>query len=119
MNVLLIFPPISDPRAPYLAPACLAASLRKEGHEVDLWNMDIEMFLRLLDSESLSLSLKRYKGKRVEINKKKNKEFHDASRRHSLYEVCRTGKDFPNEIGETLDKLRSDEFYNRRALSYY
>jgi hypothetical protein len=43
MKVLLIFPPISDPRAPHLALACLAAFLRKEGHQVEHLDLDLEM----------------------------------------------------------------------------
>jgi len=112
MKVLLIFPPISDPRAPHLAPACLAASLRKEGHEVELWDLDIDMSLKLLDSESLVSALKRCKDKMLKIDEKEKKEFDDASRWHSLYELYRTGKQLPSEVDNALNILRSDEFYN-------
>jgi len=48
MKALLIFPPFSDPRGPHPAPACLiSASLAKESHEIELWDLDIEMSLRV------------------------------------------------------------------------
>lgn len=112
MNVLLIFPPISDPRAPHLAQACLAASLRKEGHEVELWDLDMDMALKLLNSECLATALNRCKNKMLMIDKKEKKEFADASRWHALSEVFRTGKELPCGINQALNILRCDEFYD-------
>ena len=118
MKVLLIFPPISDPRGPHLAPACLSAFLRKEGHEVELWDLDLDMSLKLLEPESLTLALKLCEDKMDEIDRKKKKEFEDASYWHSLYESYRRCKTFPGEIGDALQVLRSDEFYDRERFKW-
>ena len=118
MNVLLIFPPISDPRGPHLAPACLAASLRKEGHEVELLDLDLEMSLKLLEPENLTLALKRCKDKMAKIDRKERKEFEDASYWHCLSDGYRASKTLPNEIGKALSILRCDEFYKRERFKW-
>lgn len=53
MNICIIFPPVSDPRGPHLAPAALAAALRKAGHRVAVKDLDLEMALYLLQPEIL------------------------------------------------------------------
>lgn len=118
MKVLLIFPPISDPRGPHLAPACLAASLRKEGHQVELLDLDLEMSLKLLEPESLTLALKRCKDKMAEIDCKKKKEWEDASYWHRLYECSRAGKSLPSRINDAVRILRRNEFYSREKFKW-
>ena len=53
MKVCLLFPPISDPRGPHLAPAALAAALRAAGCEVSIKDIDLEMALYLLNPVTL------------------------------------------------------------------
>lgn len=113
MKVLLIFPPISDPRGPHLAPACLAAFLREKGHEVELWDLDLEMSLRLLGPESLALALTRCKDAMDAIDRKEKKGFEDASRWHAIYDAYRTCKHIPEEISTAVNVLRNDQFYDR------
>ena len=113
MKVLLIFPPISDPRAPHLAQACLAAKLRDEGHEVHLWDLDLELSLKLLEPEYLLRSLERCKDRMAAIDRKEKKNYVDASYWHSLNQVYRSTGDIPKEINKALQILRSDAFYDR------
>jgi len=73
MKVLLIFPPISDPRGPHLALACLAAPLRQEGHDVELLDLDLELSLKLIEPGNITLALKRCKDK-MAVDRPKTKE---------------------------------------------
>ncbi len=118
MKVLLIFPPIADPRGPHLALACLAASLRKEGHTVELWDVDLELTLKLLEPENLTLALRRCEDTMAEIDRSEKKGWDEASYWHRLYEVYRAGKRLPGEIGRAIEILRSDEFYHREQFRW-
>ena len=59
MKVSLLFPPISDPRGPHLAPAALAAALRKAGCDVVLQDLDLKMALYLLSPDNLAEHLRK------------------------------------------------------------
>ena len=118
MKALLIFPPISDPRSPHLAQACLAAKLRDEGHEVHLWDLDLELSLKLLEPAYLLLSLERCKGRMAAIDRKEKKDYADASYWHSLNQVYRSTGDLPKEIHKALQILRSDAFYDREQFRW-
>ena len=59
MNIYLIFPPVSDPRGPHLAPAAPAAALRKDGHRVFIKDVDLEMALCLLSPDILNEHLQK------------------------------------------------------------
>ena len=118
MKVLLIFPPISDPRSPHLAQACLAAKLKSEGHEVHLWDLDLELSLKLLEPDNLLRSLERCKEKMAAIDLKDKKDYADASYWHHLNQVYRSMGDLPNQIGKTLQILRSDAFYDRERFRW-
>ncbi|MDP9034131.1 MAG: B12-binding domain-containing radical SAM protein [Myxococcota bacterium] len=54
MNVLLAFPPGTDPRAPHLALPSLAATLRREGIRSTMLDLDVEGLVSLLSPESLA-----------------------------------------------------------------
>jgi len=118
MKALLIFPPISDPRGPHLALACLAASLRQEGHDVELLDLDLELSLKLIEPENITLALKRCKNKMAEIDRKQKKGWEDASYWHDLFEVYRGCKGLPAEVSSALGVLRGDEFYNRKRFKW-
>ncbi len=63
MKVCLLFPPISDPRGPHLAPAALAAALRKAGCDVVLQDLDLKMaltFFPLTISRSICARQKKF-----------------------------------------------------------
>ena len=53
MNVALLFPTGTDPRSPYLALPCLAASLRNAGINTRLFDLDITGLHALLEPENL------------------------------------------------------------------
>lgn len=118
MKVLLIFPPISDPRGPHLALACLAAPLRQEGHDVELLDLDLELSLKLIEPGNITLALKRCKDKMAEIDRKQKKGWEDASYWHDLFEVYRGCKGLPAEVSSALGVLRGDEFYNRERFKW-
>ena len=118
MKVLLIFPPISDPRAPHLAHSCLAAKLRGEGHEVHLWDLDLELSLKLLEPDNLLRTLDRCKEKMAAIDRKTKKEYEDASYWHHLNKAYRSMADIPKDIGKALQILRSDAFYDREQFRW-
>jgi len=48
MHICLVFPPVSDPRGPHLAPAALAAALRNAGHRVTIKDLDLATVSYLL-----------------------------------------------------------------------
>ncbi len=118
MKALCIFPPISDPRAPHLAQACLAAKLRDEGHEVHLWDLDLELSLKLLEPEYLLSSRERCKDRMAAIDRKENKGYADASYWHELNQVYRSTEDLPKAIYKALQILRSDAFYDREQFRW-
>ncbi len=53
MRVALLFPPATDPRGPHLSLPSLTGHLRREGVEVDLYDLDIECLHWVLESERL------------------------------------------------------------------
>jgi len=116
MRTLLIFPPISDPRAPHLAQACLAAKLRSEGHEVHLWDLDLELSLKLLSPDYLENALEHCKEKMAVIDRKKRKDFEDTSYWSRLRHIVRSMGHLPGEIEQALQVLRSDLFYDREQF---
>jgi len=118
MKVLLIFPPIADPRGPHLALACLTASLRKKGHTVELWDVDLELTLKLLEPENLTSALRRCEDTMAGLDRSEKKGWDEASYWHRLYEVYRAGKRLPGEIGRAIEILRSDEFYHREQFRW-
>ena len=61
MNIHIIFPPVSDPRGPHLAPAALAAALRRAGHSIKLRDLDLELALYLLQPEVFNEHLQKAK----------------------------------------------------------
>ena len=113
MKTLLIFPPISDPRAPHLAQACLAAKLRSEGHEVHLWDLDLELSLQLLQPAYLQNTLDHCKEKMAAIDRKDTKYFQDTSYWSRLNSTVRSTGHLPGEISNAIQILRSDAFYER------
>jgi len=53
MRVALLFPPATDPRSPHLSLPSLAGHLRREGIDVDLYDLDIECLHWVLEGERL------------------------------------------------------------------
>jgi radical SAM superfamily enzyme YgiQ (UPF0313 family)/L-ascorbate metabolism protein UlaG (beta-lactamase superfamily) len=54
MHVALLFPPVTDPRAPHLAIPSLAASLRRDGIRTTIRDLNIEGLLWLLEPAQLA-----------------------------------------------------------------
>lgn len=118
MKMLILFPPVCDPRGPHLAPACLAAALRKAGHEVEIWDLDLELLLHLCRPGNLQRSLKKAEEKMAAIDRKGVKGYEDASYWHALFELCRSSQDIPRETSDAITVLRGREFYNRDRFKW-
>ncbi|MDX1777775.1 MAG: radical SAM protein, partial [Thermodesulfobacteriota bacterium] len=118
MKTLLIFPPISDPRAPHLAQACLAAKLRSEGHEVHLWDLDLELSLKLLKPDFLQNVLEGCKEKMAVIDRKERKDYEDTSYWSRLNQTVRSMGHLPDNIPKALQILRSAAFYEREQFKW-
>ncbi len=118
MKMLILFPPVCDPRGPHLAPACLAAALRKAGHEVEIWDLDLELLLHLCQPGNLQRSLKKAEEKMAAIDRKGVKGYEDASYWHALFELCRSSQNLPRETSDAITILRGQEFYNRDRFKW-
>lgn len=59
MNISLLFPPGTDPRAPHLGLPSLAAVLRRDGVRTSMHDLDLEGLLALVSAESLARATKR------------------------------------------------------------
>ncbi|UCD04497.1 MAG: hypothetical protein JSW73_02595, partial [Candidatus Woesearchaeota archaeon] len=92
--------------------------MRKEGHEVELLDLDLEMALKLLEPENIAQALRRCKDKMAVIDQKEKKEWEDTSYWHDLYEAYRMCKGLPGEIGNALSVLKCNEFYNRKRFKW-
>lgn len=109
MQVLLIHPPVNDPRSPRLALPSLAAFLRKSGIRTQLLDLDLESLLAVLRPDNVE-----HAGRTVR-SKFNNTQLEHSSRFKRLIELSESLVDY---IRPALDILRdANRFYNSGDLS--
>lgn len=84
MKILLISPPLFNPREPYLAVPSLKAFLEQNGHEVLQKDINIEFYNTVLSSAYLTGCYKLIVNKFNELNKKEVLSGNDKKLRHLL-----------------------------------
>ena len=99
MNISLFFPPGTDPRAPYLALPCLAATLRKAGIETSLYDLDVGGVHALLDSQNLASA-----GHQVRKMA--------TSRDMAHWRLAQLSQEMPARAAHALAVLRDERFYD-------
>jgi hypothetical protein len=116
MKAVLVFPPVSDPRGPHLAPAALAAALRSAGCEVKIKDVDLEVALFFLRPDFLKthLELAEKKLKSLPVHGH-NADWEVLAWRQKLTETIETAQPLIRTIPDYINILRSESFYNRDA----
>ncbi len=118
MDILLLFPPVSDPRGPHLGPACIAATLRKAGHRVTVRDIDLETALHLLNRETLTQHINRAEQRLEELGTDGQKGgWEMLAWRQKLYQSLEDAKPHVNNIDCYIKTLQTDSFYNPKT--YY
>ena len=116
MKVCLIFPPISDPRGPHLAPAALAAALRTAGCEVIIKDIDLEMALYLLNPVTLQEHLQKAAAKLKTLNiHQQGADWETLTWRQRLSQCLADAREVIPRIPEHLQVLHGNKFYDRKA----
>lgn len=116
MKLCLIFPPISDPRGPHLAPAALAAAVRRAGFDVILKDMDLEMALYLLHPATLNEYLQKAvaKLKTLDIHRE-GADWEMLNWRQRLSQSLAEAREIIPAMQEHIQVLKSSAFYDRKA----
>ncbi|MGQ3684312.1 MAG: radical SAM protein [Candidatus Loosdrechtia sp.] len=108
MKTLLLFPPVWNVHAPYLALPLLAANLRKSGNEVDIMDCNIDFFDRILSPEYLHRAL----GRAESILRKPEKgTLENAMREMAVF----MGPELINSITVAKERYRSMEALQESA----
>jgi len=116
MKVCLLFPPISDPRGPHLAPAALAAALRTAGCEVIIKDIDLEMALYLLNPVTLQEHLQKAAAKLKTLNiHQQGADWETLTWRQRLSQCLADAREVIPRIPEHLQVLHGNKFYDRKA----
>lgn len=118
MNFHVIFPPVSDPRGPHLAPAALAAALRRAGHTVTLRDLDLELALYLLQPDILQEHLRKARAlfKNLDVHGPRA-DWKTLAWRQKIGERLSNADALIKKIPDQIAVLRSDRFYDSRT--YY
>lgn len=116
MKLCLIFPPISDPRGPHLAPAALAAAVRRAGFDVILKDLDLEMALYLLHPANLKAYLQKAaaKLKTLDIHRE-GADWEMLNWRQRLSQCLAEAREIIPQMQEHIQVLKGDAFYDRTA----
>jgi hypothetical protein len=116
MKLCLIFPPISDPRGPHLAPAALAAAVRRAGFDVILKDLDLEMALYLLHPATLKAYLQKAaaKLKTLDIHRE-GADWEMLNWRQRLSQCLAEAREIIPGIEEHIQVLKGNAFYDRTA----
>ena len=116
MKVCLLFPPISDPRGPHLAPAALAAALRQAGCDVVLQDLDLKMALHLLSPDNLAEHLRKAEEVLKSLVKQTNEDDCEMlAWRQKLGQSIDDARAVIPGIPECLAQLRSEKFYDSES----
>lgn len=116
MKVVLLFPPISDPRGPHLAPAALAAALRKSGCDVILKDLDLEMALYLLSPDNLAQHQRRAEEVLKSLSCRTGEDaWETLAWRQKLGQNLEDARPLIPGIPDCLAQLRSDTFYDSES----
>lgn len=118
MNILLIFPPVSDPRGPHLGPACITASLRKAGHSVTVRDLDLETTLLLLTPAELNRHV-RMAEQRLEklADDDKHSNWETLAWRQKLFQHLEDARAHIHRTDAYVETLRTASFYT--PSNYY
>ena len=118
MKVMLIFPPVSDPRGPHLAPAALAAALRHAGHDVTVRDLDVECALYLLSPEVMHEHLARAQETLQSLDVHgKDADWETLAWKHRLFQAVDEAAEQIPHMQEHIEMLRSKSFYEPKR--YY
>ncbi|MBN2107604.1 MAG: radical SAM protein [Deltaproteobacteria bacterium] len=118
MNIQIIFPPVSDPRGPHLAPAALAAALRRAGHRVVLRDLDLELALFLLQPDILQEHLHKARAlfETLDVHGPRS-DWKTLAWRQKIGERLSNAEAVIKKIPDQVAVLQGDRFYDSRA--YY
>ncbi|MCX8042585.1 MAG: radical SAM protein [Desulfobacterota bacterium] len=124
MRICLVFPPISDPRGPHLAPAALAARLRQAGHHVTLKDLDLVVAEYFLSPAVLGDYVRRAEEQLAALNiHGPHADWKTLAWRQKISYCLEQARAIIPRISDHIDVLRSEAFYNasrfhaaRRAL---
>ena len=116
MKIYLLFPPISDPRGPHLAPAALAAALRKSGCDVILKDLDLEMALYLLAPDNLAEHQRKAEEVLKSLSGRSGEDdWEILAWRQKLSQCIDEAREVISTIPDHLNVLRGEEFYDNAA----
>jgi anaerobic magnesium-protoporphyrin IX monomethyl ester cyclase len=116
MKIYLLFPPVSDPRGPHLAPAALAAALRNAGCDVVLQDLDLKMALHLLSPDNLDQHLRLAEDLLKSLaNKIREDDWEILARRQKLSQCIDEARELIPDIPDYINVLRSEKFYDNSA----
>lgn len=124
MRICLVFPPVSDPRGPHLAPAALAARLRQAGHIVSLKDLDLTVAEHFLSPSVLADYVHRAQELLAELDiYGPRADWKTLAWRQKISRCLEQARDIIARIDEHIAVLRTETFYEasrfhaaRRAL---
>lgn len=119
MKVALVYPPSTDPTAPYLSVPTLAAWLRREGIDVVPVDANLEGWLHVLEPSSLRQAADRIESRLSELDRKAHLTHEDQLTFSALYSARAEARVAPDEIESALGILRdSRRFHDPEAYAF-
>lgn len=106
MKIVLIYPPVADPTAPYIALPLLAAVLRRHGIETALVDGNVEAFEWLFRSETLLRAADRIERRRKSLEKKAFLRHPEPLHLAALWRGREISRECPTRVEEALSLLR-------------
>ncbi|HEC79070.1 MAG TPA: radical SAM protein [candidate division WOR-3 bacterium] len=106
MKISLIFPPHWDIESPYPSLPCLTAFLRKKGHKVFQYDLNIELFNYLLTTEFLEKAVEHIHSRYKELSSAKFLDLTTARLLAKMEEIIVCGKYVAKDIEDAKGILR-------------